>query len=169
MVRTGDGFPLWPLLGTIVFIVLLPGTAVGLFPYLLSGWVFQPPFFATTLTRWLGVALLVGGFPFFITFCARFVFEGRGTPAPVAPTERLVVGGPFRYTRNPGCLSVLAMIIGQGLILGNMQVLLYAVLVGIGFHVFVVFYEEPTLRGQFGAEYQAYCQRVPVWLPRRPR
>ena len=97
----------------------------------------------------------------------RFVTEGVGTPSPVAPTEHLVVGGTYRYVRNPMYLSVTSVILGQALLLAQPVLLAYAV----GFLVvtasFVHLYEEPTLRRQFGAEYDAYRAAVPGWWPRR--
>ena len=98
----------------------------------------------------------------------RFVRQGRGTPAPVAPPERLIANGLYRYVRNPMYIGVLAMIFGQALFLGSRGILLYGLGMALAFHLFVVLYEEPTLRWQFGAEYETYCQRVPRWLPRWP-
>jgi protein-S-isoprenylcysteine O-methyltransferase Ste14 len=106
--------------------------------------------------------------PLFLSFLSRFVVEGRGTPAPIAPTEHLVVGGPYRWTRNPGYIAVVGMLIGQALLFGSAAVLAYAGLIALAFHAFVVFYEEPTLRRTFGAEYDAYRRRVSRWLPRPP-
>ena len=79
-----------------------------------------------------------------------------------------LVGGPFRWVRNPGYVSVLALLLAQSLIFASPALLAYAAALALGFHLFVVFYEEPTLRRQFGAEYEAYCRAVPRWLPRRP-
>lgn len=98
---------------------------------------------------------------------ARFVVEGIGTPAPVAPTERLVVGGLYRYVRNPMYLAVTATIVGQALLLGEPILLAYAAALLVVFAAFVRWYEEPTLRRQFGAEYEAYRRAVPGWRPRR--
>jgi protein-S-isoprenylcysteine O-methyltransferase Ste14 len=160
--------PLSALLGTILFVVVVPGTAIVLIPYWLSGWRFQPPFLGTDVTRWLGALMVVAASPLFFSFVSRFVWEGHGTPAPVAPTKHLVVGGPFRWTRNPGYIAVVAMIVGQGLLFASAAVLAYALVVALGFHTFVVMYEEPTLRDTFGAEFEEYCRRVPRWIPRRP-
>ncbi len=154
------------LVGTILFTALVPGSVVLLVPYLLSGWRFAPPILGLSVTRWLGAGLFLIAVPFFGDFLARFVREGRGTPAPIAPPERLVTGGVFRYVRNPGYVSAIAMLTGQGLFFGSVRILIYAVLVGVGFHLFVVDYEEPTLRARFGAEYEEYCRRVPRWIPR---
>ena len=154
------------VVGTIVFTICVPGTVVVLVPYLLSRWAMQPPFLGQAATRGVGVLLLVVAAPVFFDFVTRFVREGHGTPAPIAPTEHLVVGGPFRRVRNPGYVSVVAMILGQGLLFGSGAVLEYGAATALAFHVFVLLYEEPTLRRQFGAEYEDYCRRVPRWLPR---
>jgi protein-S-isoprenylcysteine O-methyltransferase Ste14 len=150
------------VLGTVVFTGIVPGTVVGLVPYLLSGWQLA----SSVGQRLLGVLLICAALPVFVAFLVHFVREGIGTPAPIAPPERLVVGGPFERVRNPGYVAVVALVIGQGLLFGSGAVLAYAVLLALGFHLFVVLYEEPTLRRRFGAEYEAYCRRVPRWWPR---
>jgi protein-S-isoprenylcysteine O-methyltransferase Ste14 len=96
----------------------------------------------------------------------RFAIDGRGTPAPVAPTERLVVTGAYRYVRNPMYLGVAALIVGQGLLLGQAVLLAYAAIFVVAVTVFVHGYEEPTLAQQFGQQYQAYRSAVPRWRPR---
>ena len=150
------------VVGTVVFTLLVPGTVVGLVPYWLSGWRLA----ASTGLRVLGVLLMLAALPVFVAFLVRFVREGIGTPAPIAPTERLVVGGPFERVRNPGYLAVIALVVGQALLFGRGGVLVYAVLLALGFHLFVVLYEEPTLHRRYGAEYEAYCRRVSRWWPR---
>jgi protein-S-isoprenylcysteine O-methyltransferase Ste14 len=153
---------LGPTLGTIVFAALVPGSVIVLIPYLLCGWRLAE---AATL-RWAGVLLLLLALPVFVDFLVRFVREGRGTPAPVAEPERLVVSGPFRYVRNPGYVGVLGLIAGQSLLFASAAVLAHAAIVALAFHLFVVLYEEPHLRRKFGTEYEEYKRRVPRWLPR---
>jgi protein-S-isoprenylcysteine O-methyltransferase Ste14 len=153
------------LVGTIVFVAAVPGSVVVLVPWWLSGGRIA----GTGVAIVVGVATILAALPLFVSFCSRFVWEGRGTPAPIAPTERLVVGGPYRWVRNPGYVAVTSILIGEALALGSAAVLAWAVLVVLAFHVFVITYEEPTLRSTFGAEYDAYCRRVPRWLPRAPR
>jgi protein-S-isoprenylcysteine O-methyltransferase Ste14 len=162
--------PPWQaVVGTIVFVALVPLNVVVVIPRLVTGWRFDPPLLGVPATRWVGAALLVVGFPVFWSFIVRMVQEGHGTPAPVAPTRRLVVGGAFRWVRNPGYIGVVSMAVGQALLFGNRPLVAYAACLALGFHLFVVLYEEPTLRRQFGADYEAYCRRVSRWLPRRPR
>lgn len=97
---------------------------------------------------------------------ARFALEGRGTPAPVAPTERLVVGGIYRHVRNPMYVAVLAIILGQALLFSSWALVAYATIAAIAMVSFVKFYEEPTLARRYGADYEAYRSAVPGWLPR---
>ena len=97
---------------------------------------------------------------------ARFVVEGIGTPAPVAPTEHLVVGGLYRHVRNPMYVAVAATIVGQALVLGRPALLLYALAFMATVAAFVRFYEEPVLSERFGDEYEAYRRAVPGWRPR---
>ena len=107
----------------------------------------------------IGLAALLHAF-------ARFVIEGLGTPAPPAPTERLVVGGLYRYVRNPMYLAVESIILGQVLLFGQPALVPYAAVFAIAVVTFVYGYEQPTLERRFGAEYRAYQTAVPAWLPR---
>jgi protein-S-isoprenylcysteine O-methyltransferase Ste14 len=132
-------------------------------PYLLTGWQMETGPLAVQI---VGGVLIALGATFLLHAFARFVVEGLGTPAPVAPTERLVVGGVYRYVRNPMYLAVGAMIVGQALLLGRPGLLAYAAAFGAVVFSFVRLYEEPTLTEQFGASYDAYRSAVPGWLPR---
>jgi protein-S-isoprenylcysteine O-methyltransferase Ste14 len=154
-------------LGSAVFFALAPGVVAGLVPWWLTGWRARalPPWWLPL--RAIGVLLVVAGVGVLLHAFGRFVAEGLGTPAPVAPTRELVVGGLYRYVRNPMYLAVLAVILGQALALGQPVLLPYAAAVGAAFVAFVHWYEEPTLARRFGASYQAYRRAVPGWWPRR--
>jgi len=155
--------------GTAVFFVLAPGVVAGLLPWWLTGWrVRQPlPWWAWAPLRVAGGVLIAAGVAVLVTAFVRFVAEGAGTPAPAAPTQHLVIGGLYRYVRNPMYLAVVATIVGQALVLGQPALLLYAAAADAAMAAFVHGYEEPTLRRQFGAQYQAYQRAVPAWWPRR--
>ena len=149
--------------GSAAFLVLVPGVVAGLVPWLLTGWQMHD---APLAARIAGGALIALGVAFLLHAFARFVVEGLGTPAPVAPTERLVIGGIYRYVRNPMYLAVGATIVGQSLLLGQPGLLAYAAAFGVVVFGFVRLYEEPTLSAQFGSSYDAYRRAVPGWLPR---
>jgi hypothetical protein len=122
--------------------------------------------------RLIGVMLLATGLIALIQAFARFVVEGLGTPVPVAAPDRLVVGGLYRYVRNPMYVAALAIIVGQALALGQLGLLLYAAALWLITAAFVRFYEEPTLTRRFGADYVAYrrgaCLVAPACAPGNP-
>jgi protein-S-isoprenylcysteine O-methyltransferase Ste14 len=153
--------------GSLAHFVLQPAIVAGLVPWWLTGWRVRQPFWAWAPLRAAGVALLAAGTVVLVHAFARFVVEGLGTPAPIAPTQRLVVGGPYRYVRNPMYLAVTTVIVGQALVLSQPGLLGYAATVGGVMAAFAHGYEEPTLRRQFGARYEAYRRAVPAWWPRR--
>jgi protein-S-isoprenylcysteine O-methyltransferase Ste14 len=150
-----------------VFLVLAPGVVAGLIPWWLTDWRVEQPLPLWLPVRIVGAVLLAAGVAILLHAFLRFVVEGIGTPAPVAPTQRLVVGGLYRYVRNPMYLAVAAAIVGQGLVLGRLVLLLYAAGFIVVVAAFVRWYEEPTLSRQFGDQYEEYRRSVPGWWPRR--
>ena len=90
---------LW--LATLLFVAILPATVLGWIPYVITDWQMGPPLLGLAALRWLSLPLLAAGLPVFAEFLWRFVQEGHGTPAPVAPPSELVVRGSFQYVRNP--------------------------------------------------------------------
>ena len=116
--------------------------------------------------RIVGIIVVVVGIAVLLDTFARFALKGIGTPAPAAPTRHLVVTGLYHFVRNPMYLVVASVILGQGMIFGNLTLLTYGGLVWLITHLFVIGYEEPTLRRTFGAEYDEFCAKVPRWIPR---
>ena len=149
-------------LGTFVFFGVAPGTTAGLVPWLLNGWN-QP---VVGVTRWVAVMLIFVGFATTVAAFVQFVVEGRGTPAPVAPTEVLVVGGLYRWTRNPMYQAVAAMIGGQALLFSSRSTLAWLGIFMLAVWTFVTLYEQPALRVRFGDDYGRYREAVPGWHPR---
>ena len=154
------------VVGSTAFLLLAPGTVAGLVPWWIAGWRLAPPMGGLSWVRWFGVALIAVGVPLLLDSFARFALQGRGTPAPVLPTEDLVVTGLYRYVRNPMYVGVVTVVLGQGLVIGSLPVLGYGALLALTFHLFVLAYEEPKLRRSFGAEYDRYCRNVSRWIPR---
>jgi len=157
---------LFSILGSLFFLVIAPGTVAGYVPWRISRWHFNDPLFGIPAIRFAGVLLILAGLPVLLDSFARFALQGLGTPAPVFPTQHLVVTGLFRYVRNPMYIAVISLILGQGLLFANAPLLEYAAAVAIGFHLFVLLYEEPTLRRTYGPEYDEFCANVRRWLPR---
>lgn len=156
-----------PLIGSFVFLVIAPGTIAGLIPYRLTQWRMQPAFLGQPWLRAPGVLLVLGGCLVLLDSFRRFALEGRGTPAPVVPPDQLVVSGLYRYVRNPMYVAVLSIVLGQALLLSSTTLLWYSAILWLMFHVFVLMYEEPTLRRKFGRSYDEYCASVRRWRPRR--
>jgi protein-S-isoprenylcysteine O-methyltransferase Ste14 len=155
-------------LKTLIFIVIVPGTATVLGPYLLlslsangNGWRLE-----------LGIPWALGLIPILLgaaiyLWCARdFVRIGRGTPSPTNPPRELIVRGLYRFVRNPMYIGVLLVMLGEAALFQSVALLVYTAAFAVFFHLFVVLYEEPTLRGKFGASYEQYLDTVSRWIPR---
>jgi protein-S-isoprenylcysteine O-methyltransferase Ste14 len=150
------------LLKNILFTVVVPGTVAVYVPLLVardrgpaSGLLFA----CALLVLALGTAIYAWCVWDFATF-------GRGTPAPIDAPKQLVSRGLYRHTRNPMYVGVLTVILGWALMFRAPALILYAMVIGGCFQVFIVFYEEPHLRRAFGGSYDEYCARVGRWLPR---
>jgi protein-S-isoprenylcysteine O-methyltransferase Ste14 len=157
---------LGPVLGSLLFLVVAPGTLAGWVPWWITAWHLEAPLLGWSGGRWIGGLLIAVGLAALLDCFARFALEGRGTPAPVAAPERLVLTGLYRHVRNPMYVCILSLVAGQGLLFGSVALLRYAMVLALGFSAFVLLYEEPTLRDRFGREYLAYCAAVPRFWPR---
>src|SRR3982751_1547602 len=153
------------VVGSAVFFVVAPCTLAGIIPWSITGWQLQPPFLGLELTRGLGAIMILAGVPGLVDAFARFALQGLGTPAPVAPTRNLVVTGLYRHVRNPIYLAVAAIILGQAMLFGDWPLVLLGALFWLAFPLFVIAYEEPTMRLTFGSEYEAYRANVRRWIP----
>jgi len=110
-----------------------------------------------------GALFSIGGL--LLGWCVReFYVAGRGTLAPWAPPQRLVVSGPYRYTRNPMYIAVGLILAGWALLYGSAALLIYAILVAIAFQLRVLFGEEPRLARAFGAAWASYRAQTKRWL-----
>jgi protein-S-isoprenylcysteine O-methyltransferase Ste14 len=154
------------ILGSAIFLVIAPGIVAGYVPWLICRWHVEPPLTGIYVLRLIGLFLIAAGLPILLDSFARFALHGLGTPAPILPTRHLVVNGLFRYVRNPMYVAVLSLILGQALVFGSVRVLEYGFAVWAAFYLFVLVYEEPTLRKTYGAEYEQFCANVPRWIPR---
>ena len=154
------------ILGSALFFVAVPSVVAGLIPWWITRWEFLPPFFDLQATRAVGILLIVAGLPGLVDSFARFALQGLGTPAPIAPTQNLVVTGLYRYVRNPMYVAVVAVILGQAILFGDWRLMTYGGLMWLAFHAFVLTYEEPVLAQRFGTKYEDFRANVPRWIPR---
>ena len=154
------------MVGSLVFFVLAPATVAGWVPFWITGWRLQPPLLDVAVLRPVGAALVILGLASLVESFVRFALVGLGTPAPLAPPERLVVSGQYRHVRNPMYVAILAVLVGQGFVFGNARLLGYALFVGAAFHAWVRLHEEPRLTARFGPSYELYRRNVGRWWPR---
>ena len=156
---------LW--LRTVLFTILVPGTELVLLPLVVVLWDLGPRL-ELGPARYAGSAPLLVGVVVILRCFADFVRRGRGTPAPYDPPRALVAAGLYRYVRNPQYVGVVLVLVGEALLSGRVVLFIYAALMAVGYHLFVRYYEEPTLGQLFGEPYARYREAVPRWLPRRP-
>lgn len=151
---------------SVVWFLLTGGVGAVLVPCLLTGWRAQEPRSYGGLVRVVGAVLIVVGLIPPVDVFARFVRAG-GTPMPGAMTTTLVVAGFNRYVRNPIYCGAVTVLVGEAALLWQVSLLVYSLVVWVGAAAFVRWYEEPALTRRFGADYEAYRQAVPAWIPRR--
>jgi protein-S-isoprenylcysteine O-methyltransferase Ste14 len=118
---------------------------------------------------WQVVGTFIGaaGAALALSCILTFAFVGRGTPAPFDPPRRLVVQGPYRLVRNPMYVGAGLALAGAALLYRSLALLGYVGVFVLVTHLFVVAYEEPTLRRTFGKDYEAYCEKTGRWWPKR--
>jgi protein-S-isoprenylcysteine O-methyltransferase Ste14 len=154
------------LVRAITYATLFGGLVLVFLPaQLLSPAGIRPPeaFGAPQLT---GSVIAFGGGALALWCILTFVVVGKGTPAPFDPPRRLVVRGPYALVRNPMYIGAGLALAGASLFYQSLALLLYAVGFFLATHLFVVVYEEPTLRRIFGTDYDSYCRQVSRWRPR---
>jgi protein-S-isoprenylcysteine O-methyltransferase Ste14 len=147
------------LVKAVVAFLVLPGTVAYAVPLLLAPWEReQRPW------QLLGPMLVLAG-TILLLFCVReFYLAGKGTLAPWAPPQDLVVSGLFRWSRNPMYVSVIVVLLGWSIWFASPLLFAYAAAVSIAFHLRVLLYEEPRLAETFGEAWCDYRDRVPRWL-----
>ena len=156
-------------LKVIVYSFLLPGTVVGVVPFFIfwqSGHPIIPKLSILTL---FACFLLAIGVVFLVRCIYDFALHGEGTLLPIDPPKVIVVRGYYKYTRNPMYLAVLCILLSEAMLFNSFSLLLYFLASILIVHFFVLLYEEPHLRKQFGKEYENYCRVVPRWwIARQP-
>ncbi len=148
---------------TILYMGFMHGLFTLYIPYQLS---LQTTTLDLGFFRYLAFPLWVFGALIIVQCTVDIIRRGRGTPAHLDPPKELVIAGWYRHVRNPIYLGALIVQFGFILWSGSSLSILYTVFFFLGFHFLILVVEEPILRNQFGAAYEAYCKTVPRWLPK---
>jgi protein-S-isoprenylcysteine O-methyltransferase Ste14 len=162
------GGSLWLAVRSLLWTILLPGLFAGFLPWRYFG-LSQAVIDTRSPRQWLGVAAIGIGIVLLGTCIWEFARRGRGTLAPVDPPTTLVIQGLYRYVRNPMYLSVTMIVLGEALLTGSKALLAYWAVWFLAANLFVIGYEEPTLRRRFGPAYERYRATVGRWVPRGPQ
>lgn len=111
--------------------------------------------------------LIVGCF--FMLWSLLCFMKARGTPLPITPPPRLIVAGPYAFTRNPMMTGLFLFLFGLGILLKSPCVtLMFTPLFAAAMTLMITKIEEPELDKRFSEEYREYRQRVPRFFPRLP-
>jgi len=153
------------LVRNLIFTVVVPGAGAVYGPW----WILTRGDASPTPTAWPALAVIVVGAAGYLWCLWVFATVGRGTPGPWDAPRRVVAVGPYRWVRNPMYLAALLVVLGETWLFLSLPLLLYAGALAVLVALFVIGYEEPTLRRRFGESYVQYRQTVPRWIPRRPR
>jgi protein-S-isoprenylcysteine O-methyltransferase Ste14 len=156
------------IIKTVLFVLAVPGSVMVVIPINLI-LPMEKNAISMSMLAWLALLFWVTGVAVLLWCAADFARKGQGTPAPTDAPKHLVVGGLYRYVRNPMYVGVLLFSFGNAIWFGSPLLAGYAAFLWMIFHVFVLLYEEPHLRKTFNIEYQEYCQNVPRWIPRFKR
>jgi protein-S-isoprenylcysteine O-methyltransferase Ste14 len=152
-------------LKTLIWSVLVPGSLTILAPYLLLS--AEPELFRVELSgfRFIGLIPIALGAMLYLWCAWDFTFTGKGTPAPFDPPKEMVARGLYRHVRNPMYVAASLALMGEALLFESALILIYGAIVFSFFHLWVILYEEPTLRRKFGESYERYCLKVSRWIP----
>ena len=152
-------------LRSLLWTIVLPGVVAGYVPWRFFG-LREARVEWSNPSHLLGLLCIALGTILLAACIVEFARSGRGTLSPVDPPSRLVVRGLYRYVRNPMYLSVTTIVLGEALLTQSAALALYWAIWFLCANLFVIGYEEPTLRRRFGRSYDEYTQRVGRWIPR---
>ena len=152
-------------LKTLLWSVFVPGSLTILVPYLLLSSKLELFHVELSIFRFIGLIPIALGAMLYLWCAWDFTFTGKGTPAPFDPPKEMVARGLYRYVRNPMYVAASLALIGEALLFESVLILIYAAIVFSVFHLWVIFYEEPTLKRKFGESYERYCLKVARWIP----
>jgi protein-S-isoprenylcysteine O-methyltransferase Ste14 len=145
----------------LLFTLVVPGAGAVYVPW----WILTHDQTAPTPVAWQASVVIAVGVVLYFSCLWVFVTVGHGTPGPWDAPRRFMAAGPYRSVRNPMYISALFVVLGEAWLFLSLPLLLYGGALAAFFHLFVIGYEEPTLRRTFGETYEPYCRTVPRWIP----
>lgn len=149
----------------LLFTILQPGMVAGLIPFWLTGKDFREGFAQPfTFSNFSGIFIFTIGFILMLTCIIGFAVQGRGTLSPADPTKKLVSTGLYRFSRNPMYIGVMMMLIGESIFFRLFVLAIYSLIIFTAFNIFIIYFEEPRLRKDFGDDYSKYMKAVRRWL-----
>jgi protein-S-isoprenylcysteine O-methyltransferase Ste14 len=151
-------------LRSVLFTLVVPGIGAVVVPW----WILTRGGSTPVVGNWVAIAVVVAGATLYVVCLRLFAVVGRGTPGPWDAPRRFVAVGPYRWVRNPIYIGAILVVSGEAWLFASRALVVYAVGMAVSCHLFVVWYEEPTLRRRFGEGYAAYTTSVPRWVPRAP-
>jgi len=152
-------------LRNLFFTILQPGVVAGLIPFLLARKNFENAFAgAFHVQHGVGMFVFLAGVTITLHCIANFAIHGRGTLSPADPTQRLVISGLYKFSRNPMYVGVMLTLIGEAIFTQSVDLWGYSLTVFTAFNLFIIFREEPRLKKDFGTSYHEYCKTVRRWI-----
>jgi protein-S-isoprenylcysteine O-methyltransferase Ste14 len=155
-----------PVLGTLFYTLVIPGSIVGLVPYMLLTLRFHLIPMHLGIFYYFGLLPILLGVITYSWAAWDFILRGKGTPSPIAQPKTLVVSGPYRILRNPMYLGLLLILSGEAIFFQEVILIVYTCLFFVSFHRHVINNEEPSLTWKYGANYKLYCHAIPRWFPK---
>jgi protein-S-isoprenylcysteine O-methyltransferase Ste14 len=152
------------LIRNFVFTLVVPGLGAVWIPF----WILSRSGVTPEPVAWYAVSFIIMGTALYLACLWVFASVGRGTPGPWDAPRKFVAVGPYRWVRNPIYIAALLVVVGEAWLFLSFSLLVYAGTMALLLHLFVITYEEPTLRRRFGETYTEYFAAVPRWIPRPP-
>jgi protein-S-isoprenylcysteine O-methyltransferase Ste14 len=145
-------------------LIVIPAIILYITKSLNIGWSLAMPLnFAPPI---IGLGFIGAGLAMMYKTISLFARVGKGTLAPWAPPQKLVVRGIYRHVRNPMITGVFAILLGEAIVFGSIAVLSWFFCFVLVNAIYIPFVEEPGLARRFGDDYLRYKQNVPRWIPR---
>jgi len=148
----------------LFFTILQPGIVAGLVPYLIVKEKENDFGHPLLLYHYIAIFLFMAGILITLSCIINFAKKGKGTLSPADPTKKLVIAGLYKYSRNPMYIGVMLVLIGESVFFQQINLWIYTATILIAFNLFIIFFEEPRLRKDFGTAYELYCKKTRRWI-----